>query len=183
MHFDGQTVLPAVRSIKDYESLMAGNSAYVVLLESNLSALPSLVRMANKHQKKVILHADLIQGLKHDEAATQFLCQMIRPFGVISTHASVIATAKRQGVLAVQRVFLIDSHSLRTSYRILEQANPDYLEVLPGLLPHLIAEIREKTKIPILAGGFIRTTAEVEAALDAGATAVTSSVKELWEAR
>ena len=136
--------------------------------------------MANKHGKKVIFHADLIQGLKHDEAGTQFLCQMIRPFGIISTHASVIATAKKQGVIAIQRVFLIDSHSLRTSYRVLEQAKPDYLEVLPGILPHLIAEIRDHTGLPILAGGFVRTRADVEQAVAAGATAVTTSVKELW---
>ncbi|AEJ42045.1 glycerol-3-phosphate responsive antiterminator [Alicyclobacillus acidocaldarius] len=179
--FEGRRVLPAVRSPKDFEELMQGPHPVVVLLETNLTALPSLMRLANKAGKRLILHADLIQGLKHDEAGTQFLCQMIRPYGIISTHASVIATAKKQGVIAIQRVFLIDSHSLRTSYRVLQQAKPDYLEVLPGVVPQLIAEIREQTGLPVLAGGFVRTKEDVERAVAAGATAVTTSVKELWQ--
>ncbi|WP_206880748.1 glycerol-3-phosphate responsive antiterminator [Alicyclobacillus mali (ex Roth et al. 2021)] len=179
--FEGRRVLPAVRSPKDFEELIQGPHPVVVLLETNLTALPSLMRMANKAGKHLILHADLIQGLKHDEAGTQFLCQMIRPYGIISTHASVIATAKKQGVIAIQRVFLIDSHSLRTSYRVLQQAKPDFLEVLPGVVPQLIAEIREQTGLPVLAGGFVRTKEDVERAVAAGATAVTTSVKDLWQ--
>ncbi|WP_206885654.1 glycerol-3-phosphate responsive antiterminator [Alicyclobacillus mali (ex Roth et al. 2021)] len=179
--FEGRRVLPAVRSLKDFEELMQEPHPVVVLLETNLTALPSLMRMANKAGKHLILHADLIQGLKHDEAGTQFLCQMIRPYGIISTHASVIATAKKQGVIAIQRVFLIDSHSLRTSYCVLQQAKPDFLEVLPGVVPQLIAEIREQTGLPVLAGGFVRTKEDVERAVAAGATAVTTSVKALWQ--
>ncbi len=36
------------------------------------------------------------------------------------------------------------------------------------------------TGIPIFAGGFIRTVQDVENALQAGATAVTTSDTELW---
>lgn len=180
MHFANQTVLPAVRNMKDFEVLMTRELEYVVLLEAHLAQLSSLVRLAKKHDKKLILHADLVQGLKHDEAATQFLCQMLQPAGIISTHATVIATAKKNRVLAIQRVFLIDSHSLDTSYRVLQYSKPDYLEVLPGILPDIIREVRSGTDTPILAGGFIRTREEIDAVVAAGATAVTTSRKELW---
>ncbi len=181
MHFANQRILPAVRNMKDFERLMTRDLEYIVLLEAHLGQLSSLMRLAKKHDKKLILHADLIQGLKHDEAGTQFLCQMVQPAGVISTHATVITTAKKNRVLAIQRVFLIDSHSLETSYRVSQYAKPDYLEVLPGILPDIIREVGSKTDIPILAGGFIRTREEVDDVLAAGATAVTTSLAKLWD--
>lgn len=181
MHFANQTILPAVRNMKDFEALMTGDLTYLILLETHLAQLPSLIQLAKKHGKNVILHADLIQGLKHDEAATQFLCQVIRPAGIISTHATVISTAKRNQMLAIQRVFLIDSHSLKTSYRVLSHSKPDYLEVLPGVLPDIISEVRTGTNTPVLAGGFIRTRAEIDSILQAGATAITTSHRDLWD--
>lgn len=45
----------------------------------------------------------------------------------------------------------------------------------------MIKEVSERTGIPILAGGLIRTPEDVEAALAAGATAVTTSNKQLFE--
>ena len=48
-------------------------------------------------------------------------------------------------------------------------------------MPDLITEVRERAGIPIFAGGFIRTK-DVERALEAGATAVTTSNTALWKA-
>lgn len=128
----------------------------------------------------MILHADLVQGLKNDEYGAQFLCQVIKPDGLISTHHTVITTARKRGLIAIQRIFLLDSHSLETSYRILQSSQPDYIEVLPGVLPEVIQEIRERTHLPVLAGGFIRTPTDIQIVLKAGATAVTTSSRELW---
>ena len=51
----------------------------------------------------------------------------------------------------------------------------------PGALTDVIAEVKERTGVPILAGGFIRTVDDVERALNAGATAITTSKRELWK--
>ena len=59
--------------------------------------------------------------------------------------------------------------------------SPDYIEVLPGVVPKIISEIREKTGKPIFAGGLIETIEEVEAAIEAGATAITTSDRALWK--
>jgi glycerol uptake operon antiterminator len=42
-----------------------------------------------------------------------------------------------------------------------ERTRPDYIEVLPGVMPHIIKEVYEKTKIPIFAGGLIRSEEDV----------------------
>ncbi|MBD2844800.1 glycerol-3-phosphate responsive antiterminator [Paenibacillus sp. IB182496] len=181
MAFDNQRILPAVRSMKDLERLMALPYGCLVLLESHISQIRPIVEMVRAGGKRILLHADLIGGLKNDEYAAEFLCQIIRPAGLISTRASVIAKTKQNGLIAIQRLFLLDSQALEKSYKLLERTQPDYIEVLPGVMPHIIAEVRQRTGIPIFAGGLIRTVEEVNQALGAGAEAVTTSRAELWK--
>lgn len=175
MSIQGQTILPAIRKMKHLEKLLQSPYEYIVLLESHIGQLKEIVELARARRKKLLLHVDLVEGLKNDEAAAEFLCQVIKPAGLISTRANVILKAKQNGLLAIQRVFLLDSSALEKSYLLLERTRPDYIEVLPGVIPGLITEMRERTGIPIFAGGLIRTVEDVERALAAGAAAVTTS--------
>ncbi|HEU5138579.1 MAG TPA: glycerol-3-phosphate responsive antiterminator [Bacillales bacterium] len=181
MAFYGQKILPAVRGMKDFEKLVESQYQYIVLLDTHVGQLRGIVKFAKAHGKKVFLHADLIQGLKTDEYAAEFLCQEIRPDGLISTRTNVVATARKKGLTAIQRLFLLDSIALDTSYKLLKKSQPDYIEVLPGVMPHIIREVKEAAGIPIFAGGLIRTAEDVEAALDAGSEAVTTSREGLWK--
>jgi glycerol uptake operon antiterminator len=70
--------------------------------------------------------------------------------------------------------------ALETSYKVIERAQPDYLEVLPGIMPEIIKEVRKEAGIPVIAGGLIRTVENVTEALEAGAEAVTTSNPQLW---
>ncbi|MBU9712628.1 glycerol-3-phosphate responsive antiterminator [Evansella tamaricis] len=174
------SVLPAIRDLKDLDTAIKHDYEYVVLLNTYIGQLKSIVKMLHSNQKKVLIHADLVQGLRNDEYATQFLCKDIRPDGVISTRKNVLLTAKKHKLITIQRFFLLDSIALESSYQTLKSIEPDSVEVLPGVIPHMITEIYEKTKIPVIAGGLIRTKKEVKAALEAGAMAITTSKKELW---
>lgn len=179
--FGGQRLLPAVRHPKELERLLKTPLAWLVLLGGRLGQLQPMVKLAADHGKRVLLHADLIDGLKNDEYAAEFLCQQIRPAGLISTRVAVIRKAKQNGVLAIQRLFLIDSGALDTSVELARQAQPDLIEVLPGLLPQWIREVKDRTGVPVIAGGLIRTREEAAAALEAGAAAVTTSRPDLWD--
>jgi glycerol uptake operon antiterminator len=137
--------------------------------------------LANQHGKKMIYHLDLIQGLKNDEYGTEFICQEYKPIGVISTKSSAITKAKQKGVLAIQRMFLLDSYALEKSYSIIEKTQPDYVEVLPGVIPSMIQEIKDRTHTKIIAGGLIRTVEDAQNVLAAGAESITTSKKEIWE--
>lgn len=181
MDFGEQRLLPAVRKIKDLEKLLASSYTYIVLLDCHLGQVKPLVELARGHGKRLLLHADLIEGLKNDEFAADYLCRDVRPAGLISTRAGVVERTRRNGLLAVQRLFLLDTGALDKSYALLARTRPDFVEVLPGVVPHLIAEVRATTGIPVLAGGLIRTGTEVEQALAAGATAVTTSGIALWK--
>ncbi|MFT9850391.1 glycerol-3-phosphate responsive antiterminator [Aneurinibacillus sp. REN35] len=181
MSFFNQQVLPAVRQMKDFDILLRSRFEYMVLLDSHIGQLKSIVETAKRHDKKLLVHVDLIQGLRNDEYATEFLCQEIKPAGVISTRKSAVMTAKKNKVLAIQRLFLLDTNALETSYRLVDQTQPDFIEVLPGVMPHIIAEVYEQVKIPVLAGGLIRTVSDAQMALNGGAIAVTTSRREIWK--
>ncbi|MCA1032871.1 glycerol-3-phosphate responsive antiterminator [Bacillus timonensis] len=181
MSFHGQKVLPAVREAKDFEKMLESKYTYGVFLDIHISRLKSCFQLAEQHNKKMILHLDLVQGLKSDEFATEYVCQEMKPYGIISTKGNVILKAKQKKVKAIQRVFLLDSSSITKSYSLIERTDPDYIEVLPGLMSKIITEVREKTNKEIFTGGLISTVEEVEAAIESGASAVTTSDRSLWK--
>ena len=181
MAFMGQTILPAIRNMKDLERAFTYPFEYLVLLDTHVGQIKTIVDLMRSRGRKALLHADLVEGLKNDEAAAEFLCQQVKPAGVLSTRSSVVAKTKQNGLIAIQRMFLLDTHAVETGYKLLERSAPDYIEVMPGVLPFMIEEVRERTGIPIIAGGLIRSAEDVERALAAGALAVTTSNTKLWE--
>ncbi|MBM7632201.1 glycerol-3-phosphate responsive antiterminator [Geomicrobium sediminis] len=178
--FGSQSILPAVNTMKDFEQVMERDDDFFVVLDIHLSMLTTMRKFANEANKKMLLHADLVQGLKSDRYAAEFICQSIRPAGVISTRANMLKTAKKSNLLAIQRVFLLDTMALNTSYQQIKTVEPDVLEVLPGILPNYIHKVRTETGIDVIAGGLITSEQDVQGALDAGAKAVTTSRKDLW---
>jgi glycerol uptake operon antiterminator len=181
MSIINQKILPAIKHMKEFENLMDSPYEFIVLLDSHIAQLKGIVHFAKQYNKKILIHADLVHGLASDEYGAEFLCQEIKPAGILSTRTGVILTAKKKGLIAIQRLFLLDSHALEKHYSILEKNKPDYIEVLPGVMPHIIKEVYQKTNIPIFAGGFIRTIEDVENAIAAGAKAITTTRKEIWE--
>ncbi|MEN2768516.1 glycerol-3-phosphate responsive antiterminator [Ornithinibacillus xuwenensis] len=173
-------VLPAIRNMKDFERVLETDHHTLVLLETRLSQLKNIVTYAKRAKRKVFIHIDLIQGLRADEYGMEFLLREIKPDGILSTRANVINLAKKNNLLAIQRVFLLDSLSLDNSLRLLERSRPDCIEVLPGLIPSVIEKIHQKSGLPIIAGGLIATEDEITQVIDAGAVAVSTSNKDLW---
>lgn len=181
MHFLDQKIIPAAKSINQIDKAFASPFEYIVLLEMHISQLLPVKREAERLGKKIVIHADLIQGLKTDNYAADFLCNEIKPAGIISTRSNIILKAKQSNIIAIQRVFLIDTIALEKSYSLIENTKPDFIELLPGVIPHMIKEVFEQTRIPIITGGLIRGMEEVETAIDAGAVAVTTSDRNLWK--
>lgn len=173
-------VLPAVKNMKNFEKLLNSDHEYLIILESRISQIENIVKYAKNKQKKVLVHADLIKGLKNDEYGIEFLIQNIKVDGIITTRGNVISIAKKSNVIAIQRLFVLDSHALEHNLNIINKIKPDYIEILPGLIPKIIREVHEKTNLPIIAGGLIRTEEDAKSALGGGATAVTTTNSDLW---
>lgn len=174
-------VLPVLRNMKEFERLLRSDHEYIIYLEIRLSQLKMLVQAAKKADKKVILHVDLIQGLKADAYGIEYLVREVKPDGIVSTRSNVIAMAKKNKLMTIQRLFLLDSQALENNIKLINQVKPDFIEILPGIIPSVIAEVHEQTGIPVIAGGLIRTVADVQLAYAGGAVAISTSQSELWE--
>lgn len=173
-------VLPAIRKMKDFERVLDSSHETIIFLETRLSQLKSLVNYSKRANKNVLIHFDLIQGLKADEYGMEYLIREINPYGILSTRGNVINLAKKNDLLAIQRMFLLDSLALEQNVKLSTRFQPDSIEVLPGLMPNIIKEISQKTNIPIIAGGLVRTKRELDQAFAAGAVAVSTSSVDLW---
>ena len=59
-------------------------------------------------------------------------------------------------------------------------SKPDIVEVMPGLAVKVLKKIHEKTNIPLIAGGLIENTEEVNEVLSSGAVSVSTGISGLW---
>ncbi|MFD2670755.1 glycerol-3-phosphate responsive antiterminator [Marinicrinis sediminis] len=177
-----QRIIPAARKLKDLEKLWEMDYKTIILLDSHINQLKSIVGSTQKHGKRILVHLDLVQGLKSDEFGAEFVSQTIRPDGVITTRGSTVPKIKQNKLISVQRMFLLDSSALQKAIRLVEKTKPDVIEVLPGVIPHMIEKVHQETRLPVIAGGLIETQEQIEQALEAGAAAVTTSRVELWKA-
>ena len=182
MHPLAETLLnePVIAAVKTDEALtaaLASPCSAVFLLASTLLTVDGLVHAG----KLAVVHFDLVDGLSSREIAVDSLNALCRPDGIISTHPTLIRRARHRGLLTVQRAFILDSLSLTSLSGQLEQGKPDFVEILPGIMPRVIAEISARTQVPVIAGGLLRDKADVMAAMRAGAAAVSTSAPSLWD--
>ena len=163
------------------EFVRAANGApdVLFLLKSELNSLKKTVSYAHDRGKKVFVHLDLCDGLGTGDAAVSFIADHIKPDGVISTKLSTIKVAGEKGLVTVYRVFLIDSQGVKTAMGTVRKSNCDFVEIMPGIALRQISEFAALGK-NLIAGGLIETREEAEAALKAGAVAVSSSSKILF---
>ncbi|KAB8131050.1 glycerol-3-phosphate responsive antiterminator [Gracilibacillus oryzae] len=174
-------VLPAVRNMKDFEKILESDFPIVILLETRIAQLGQLVKLIRNKKKKVFVHVDLINGLKVDQYGMEYLIRDIKIDGVISTRANVISMAKKNNIIAIQRLFAIDSSAIDKNLELVTKTQPDYIEVLPGIVPSIIIDIVDKTGIPVIAGGLIKSKEDIDTALNSGAKAITTSRSNLWK--
>ena len=80
----------------------------------------------------------------------------------------------------ILRCFIIDSSALHTGAQLLSQCKPDYVEVLPGVSSKIIRLAVQHYRIPVIAGGLIAEAQDIDAAIAAGAAAVSTSQATLW---
>ena len=186
MHPLAETLLdePVIAAVKTDEALtaaLASPCSAVFLLASTLLTVDGLVHRIHDAGKLAVVHIDLVDGLSSREIAVDSLNALCHPDGIISPRPTLIRRARHRGLLTVQRAFILDSLSLTSLSGQLEQGKPDFVEILPGIMPRVIAEISARTQVPVIAGGLLRDKADVMAAMHAGAAAVSTSAPSLWD--
>ncbi|MBV9327449.1 MAG: glycerol-3-phosphate responsive antiterminator [Chloroflexi bacterium] len=175
---------PIIAAVRDEAALgaaLASPAAVIFLLSGSLLNIEQMVRRVRREERAAFVHLDLVEGLTKDQHGLRWLAQRGQPTGIISTRGSVLAAAGSMGLATVQRLFLLDSQSVRTGLELANNVRPDVVEVLPGILPGAIADILHRSGRPVIAGGMITSQQQVCAALEAGAYGVSASNHQLWE--
>ena len=180
--FQANTIIAAVRNPKDIHDAIASDTQIIFLLGGNIYNLKKMVEYVNHAGKYAFVHLDLIKGYAQDNYFIKYLKEEINPTGIISTKNSLVARAKQEGLMTIQRLFLLDSSAMDVSINSAKKIRPDAVEILPGLVPKIIHSVKKELTVPIITGGFIETEEEVRSCIDAGAISASTSYKPLWDA-
>jgi glycerol uptake operon antiterminator len=183
--FEGLKARPVIAGLREsaqVEMAIRHGVGVLFILGEDIFALQDSVAKAHAEGRLILAHVDLIKGVGRDEAGVRFLARNVGVDGILTTRSNLISPAKREGLIAVQRLFVLDSESLEAGLPMVEKAAPDAVEMLPGVvLPTIAPELRRRgTLPPLIAGGLIRTAAQVDSVLSAGAVAVSTSEQGLW---
>jgi len=174
-------IIAALRTQQKLPQVLHSPVKTVFLLAGNICELPDQCQTLRDAGKTVFIHLDMLDGLKGDASGLQFLQKFCHPNGIISTKAQVLKMAREHGLFTILRIFGLDSQALKTGRGHVHLAKPDFVEVLPGVASKIIAIAKNDFNVPIIAGGLIDTQEDIDNALAAGATAVSTSNPTLWQ--
>lgn len=174
-------LIASVKEAKYLEKAAEADVSAVVLSIGNIGVIKGYVDFFKSKDVPVFLHLERIGGISHDREGIAFLAHYVKPDGIVTTRNILVKLAKKQGLLTIQRMFLVDSDSLRSGLSSLQDTQPDAAELMPALLPEYIDEFKNVIDTPIISGGLLRRREQMEAVLQHGATAVSVGDPSLWK--
>lgn len=174
-------IIAAVKSPEDLRECCSISEIRVIfILYGDICSLKEIVDEVRNAGKIAMVHVDLISGLSAREVAVDFIHENVRADGIITTRPALIKRAKELSMFTVLRFFLLDSMAYENICQQQFGVKPDFIEVLPGVMPDIIRRLCRTVKTEIIAGGLISDRESVMAALNAGACAVSSTNHTVW---
>lgn len=174
---------PVIASIKDEDGLRAVLRApcpVVFVLFGSVMTIHGIVATLKSAGKTVFVDVDLLDGFSSKPVTVDFLKAHTQADGVLSSKSIMVKAAKSAGLLAIHRLFLVDSFSYNNVSKQVKISEPDAIMILPGCMPRVLSWVRDDTDLPLIAGGLVCDKEDVVGALGAGATAVASSNRDVW---
>ena len=186
--YDAVEANPIIAAVKNDAGLQAAvemeEIQVIFVLYGDVCTIPEILERIKAAGKKAMVHIDLIAGLSAKEISVEFIARQTRADGIITTKPALVRRAKELGIFAVLRFFVIDSLALKNIENLEMQcgtSRPDFIEVLPGVMPKVLGRIAKVSRIPMIAGGLITEKEDVIAALSVGAIAVSSTNQDVWK--
>ena len=185
--YDAVEANPVIAAVKSDAGLQVAvemeEIQVIFVLYGDVCTIPEILEKIKAAGKKAMVHIDLIAGLSAKEISVEFIARQTRADGIITTKPALVRRAKELGIFVVLRFFVIDSLALKNIENLEMQcgtSRPDFIEVLPGVMPKVLGRIAKVSRIPMIAGGLITEKEDVIAALSAGAIAVSSTNQDVW---
>jgi glycerol uptake operon antiterminator len=174
-------IIAAFREVKSLKIEELDHIGVIFLLGGTIFDLPDLIDKSVTFGKLVCVDIDLIKGIGKDAPGIQYLAREIHVHGIITTRSNLIKSAQKEGLISIQRIFVLDSESLTGGLNVIEKSAPDAVEILPGLiLPKIMDRIRARVSVPVIAGGLIKRPEEIREILSSGAVGVSTTTASLY---
>lgn len=174
-------VVGAIRNDEDLQKIIVSKVQIVFILYGSIINVKDICDILKKAGKVVFVHVDMIDGLRSDQKGIEFIKENANPFGIITTKQNNIKYGHKLGLYTIQRIFVIDSLSLKTGIKNINAVSPNAVEVMPGIASKIIKSLQKEVHLPIIAGGLINTKIEIMESISSGAMAVSTTASELWE--
>ena len=163
--FEDEPIIAAVKSEEQLTRAIASDCNIIFFLFGNICNISSLVQRVADAGKHSLVHADLVNGLAAKEIAADFIRSYTCADGIISTKPQLLRHAREVGLVTVLRVFVLDSMALDNIDKLRTACNPDLIELVPGIVPKVIQQVKSLYRTPIIAGGLIRDKEDTVSAL------------------
>jgi glycerol uptake operon antiterminator len=169
----------AIVSDEQLELALASRTPIVFVLRGNGLTLGPTIRRIHARGKLAAVHLDLVDGVRADPRGVAWIARLGAD-GIITSHGRLMPVIRNEGAIAILRLLLSRRTHLDTALSAVLRSRPDIIEVLPGVILPTLAGLMPTLGVPLLAGGFIRTEADAEDVLKAGAAGITTSSPNLW---
>ncbi|MDQ0230393.1 glycerol-3-phosphate responsive antiterminator [Metabacillus malikii] len=176
-------LIASIKSPKSLDLFLETNIQSAFLLTGNISVIKRYVELLKQNNRFVFLHIEKIPGISFDREGLKFIAKFVKPTGIVTTKSSLIQLAKKEGLITIQRLFLVDTDAVENGLQVVNEIQPHALEIMPALIPDMIAKLKRNTNLPIITGGLIQSQDHIDAALNHGAVAVSTSRPKLWHAQ
>ncbi len=174
-------IIAAVHSFEDAAVAAESPCAVVFLLGGKLFDVKEMVSRLQQKGKIVFVHLDLAEGIARDANGVQILAEIVRPDGVITTKNNLVRTIREYGMLAALRCFIMDGQSYQKAIQVSGNVSPDFVELMPGILPPgMIESFCRETGAAVVAGGLVRSAVDANQVFSAGARGISTSDRSLW---
>lgn len=173
-------VIAAIRRDEDIEYALESTVTTIFLLREDIFTIEKNVQKIKDKNKSVFVHIELLEGLGRDNRAIDYVAEVVRPNGIITTRINQVKYAKEKGIYTIQRFFLVDSQSYETARKSVQSIKPDMIEIMPAVMPGIISRFSKDVSLPVIAGGLIDIKEDIIEVLKAGALGVSTGKKELW---
>lgn len=180
--FEDCPIIAAIKDEKGLEKCLESDIQIIFVLFGDICNIREIVERLKSGGKTVMIHLDLVSGLGNREVVVDYIQNITRADGIISTKPNLIKRAKELNFFTIMRFFMLDSMAYDSIRRQIENSKPDMIEVIPGAMPKVIARLCAfiEGKVPVIAGGMIMDKEDTMNALNAGATAISTTKQRVW---
>lgn len=173
-------IIASIKDQKDIQKAINSSANIAFLLTGDISTVENYIKQLREAGMYIFIHLDFMEGLSNTRSAIKYIADVWKPTGIISTKINMIKFAREEGLITIQRIFLIDRSAVQKGIEMVKSCKPDAVEVLPGLMPKVVDQLSLQLKLPLIVGGLIQEKEDILLALEAGALAVSSGDPRMW---